>query len=762
MPDGEEGGLLGLLAGFRPTRRVNSVSSVLTQDSSATEPGGRSPHDANDGLDGISVRVAVRCRPSSGSGDRPKFEIAVDGLGGDKVLLKITASDSASNLKAKTFRCHAYFDEESHQQDVFDMTTPIIQHTLEGGNGAIMCYGATGSGKTFTLMGPAEEPGKEPRPVADGLVQRASGLIFEYIRKHLDCVYIVEASFMQIGSDGGKEQLIDLLADDDRKLELKQDPFNPSACICENQCKKTVRSAADVLEALRIGQKRADASNLQASRSHCIFTLNVESMQPDGVSVKKSKLAFVDLAGSDNLQRLQVPNIVDDDLKRKQATSVNRILSSLSVTTNPSTGSDSALLLKSFLAGNAQSLLVATIGPELENLDETCKALTFAQQMMGVRKIGSASRLAGEQDTNSLLTMKKKHNEFIRLLQAKHTESHNEDAEERKKIHQEMEDLNKKLLTKESAEKTLEDMRHEQNKNLDKMRQDMGEAVKQELHEFRMQSSQEIAAMKQTVQHNVELADLASKRAEEHEAQVRKMQAELVETQRAQRAAEDEARLLQVRLASAEERARMLQARQEELRQERADFEEERRGLRQQSEQLWQKLAAAEGELQKFKAEAEVQRNELKRLTTTRAEDADVFRKERENWRAREIELQKEISDVHRSLDDFKRNSELEAMKCEARRRETIQDLTNQISRMKTEASTRAELLSQSHQRVVDLEAAKVDMSHRMDTDRKQAALEIKRFEDELEEARHKEAELMHMLNEVQDSILVSNRGPEK
>merc|ERR1712232_1043968 len=98
----------------------------------------------------------------------------------------------------------------------------------------------------------------------------------------------------------------------------------------------------------------------------------------------------------------------------------------------------------------------------------------------------------------------------------------------------------------------------------------------------------------------------------------------------------------------------MLQLRQEELRKERTSFDEERKSLRQQSEQQWQKLTSVEGDTQRYKAETEVQRAEVSRLNSLRAEDADQARKEREAWQARQAELQRELSELHRSLEETK------------------------------------------------------------------------------------------------------------
>ena len=42
---------------------------------------------------------------------------------------------------------------------VFDDTKPIITSCVDGYNVCIIAYGQTGAGKTYTMMGPPENPG---------------------------------------------------------------------------------------------------------------------------------------------------------------------------------------------------------------------------------------------------------------------------------------------------------------------------------------------------------------------------------------------------------------------------------------------------------------------------------------------------------------------------------------------------------------------------------------------------------------------------
>lgn len=197
-----------------------------------------------------------------------------------------------------------------------------------------------------------------------------------------------------------------------------------------------------------------------------------------------------------------------------------------------------------------------------------------------------------------------------------------------------------------------------------------------------------------------------------------------------------------------------------QLKRERADFEEERKSLRQQSEQQWQKLTSVEGELQRFKAEAEVQRAELTRLNTARADGIEAMRKEREAWRTREADLQQEIADLSTQFDGAKREGELSSLKLESEQRDAVSQLRLQIDRLEAEANGRAEQLKEVQLARERLEADKAASRQREEALRQQIVLETRQYQEELEDLRSREAELMHMLNEVQDSIITASSAP--
>lgn len=62
--------------------------------------------------------------------------------------------------KEKTYAFDYAFDEDKEQQYIFDRTTKfLIEGIMQGYNASVFAYGATGAGKTYTMLGTEDSPG---------------------------------------------------------------------------------------------------------------------------------------------------------------------------------------------------------------------------------------------------------------------------------------------------------------------------------------------------------------------------------------------------------------------------------------------------------------------------------------------------------------------------------------------------------------------------------------------------------------------------
>ena len=151
----------------------------------------------------------------------------------------------------------------------------------------------------------------------------------------------------------------------------------------------------------------AHALNKESSRSHCIYTIYVESRSRTESSEKVvySKLHLVDLAGSERIKKSGAQGI-----SLKEATYINKSLTFLeqvvvSVCDNkrdhiPYRQSKLTNFLKNSIGGNCQTVMIANIYPEPEQNEETISTLKFASRMM---KVSNEAVINVQQDPELLL-----------------------------------------------------------------------------------------------------------------------------------------------------------------------------------------------------------------------------------------------------------------------------------------------------------------------------------------------------------------------
>ena len=105
----------------------------------------------------------------------------------------------------------ATFGADSTQQEVYEKTTKnLVKSVLEGFHATVFAYGATGSGKTYTMVGTPEHP---------GCMARALNELFHTMENDSDVVFKVTMSYLEIYN----ENIRDLLNPSSGHLELRDD-----------------------------------------------------------------------------------------------------------------------------------------------------------------------------------------------------------------------------------------------------------------------------------------------------------------------------------------------------------------------------------------------------------------------------------------------------------------------------------------------------------------------------------------------------------
>uniref|UniRef100_A0A0G4FD88 Kinesin motor domain-containing protein n=1 Tax=Chromera velia CCMP2878 TaxID=1169474 RepID=A0A0G4FD88_9ALVE len=251
--------------------------------------------------DTSNVKVAVRIRPL---GEDQQHVIH---LTNSKVVsIAKPAKRQLQYLKSQQATRNEYafdaaFGPESQQEEIYSAAArPIIDKVMGGVNGTVFAYGATGAGKTFTMLGggggtgtTGEEEGIIGRAIRDvfkakaRLEEEAEGRQEDYLDPDLGAAGAgggasttkqvnvrVAVSFMEVYN----ESIRDLLSPSGQVCEVQEDL---SEVKVSGLTEVEVFDAESALQALQRGSRlrkmESTAANKVSSRSHAVFQLVVSS-----------------------------------------------------------------------------------------------------------------------------------------------------------------------------------------------------------------------------------------------------------------------------------------------------------------------------------------------------------------------------------------------------------------------------------------------------------------------------------------------------
>ncbi|EER07734.1 Kinesin-II 85 kDa subunit, putative [Perkinsus marinus ATCC 50983] len=303
---------------------------------------------------------------------------------------------NAQNDSGTSYTFDGVFGPTSTQEDVFGMVgSQVAGACLEGYNGSIYVYGQTGTGKTFTMLGPPRGRGLTSRIIESifhELKTKQSGSegTFSYMCK-ISCVEIY------------REALTDLFDPTGQQLQLRDDIRR--GVYVEGLSEHTVYDSKEaeliVRRALVKRHVGSTMMNEQSSRSHCVVMLRVATKlsQKGGVTqTKEASLNLVDLAGSERQPSGSHNNRsssgMESQARVKEAGAINKSLSvltsviySLSKQSTFTHFRDSKLtfLLRDSLGGNSITSIIATVSPLAANFGETLSTIKFAARAKRIK-----------------------------------------------------------------------------------------------------------------------------------------------------------------------------------------------------------------------------------------------------------------------------------------------------------------------------------------------------------------------------------------
>ncbi|KAM7406042.1 hypothetical protein PAMP_000446 [Pampus punctatissimus] len=248
----------------------------------------------------------------------------------------------------------------------------------------MFAYGATGAGKTHTMLGSQNEPGVMYRTMKE-LFKRMDDAKEEK-------EFAVAFSYLEVYN----EQIRDLLANVG-PLAVRED--SSKGVVIQGLTLHQPKSAEHILEALDSGNRNRTQHptdmNATSSRSHAVFQIYLRqqdktaSLNPN---VCIAKMSLIDLAGS---ERASATNAKGARLR--EGANINRSLLALGNIINaladpkskkahiPYRDSKLTRILKDSLGGNCRTVMIANVSPSSKSYDDTHNTLKYANRAKEIK-----------------------------------------------------------------------------------------------------------------------------------------------------------------------------------------------------------------------------------------------------------------------------------------------------------------------------------------------------------------------------------------
>ena len=398
------------------------------------------PADASGHGGGGKIRVYVRVRPLSDaercdSGRHfPVVEVASCGR---EVQLNEFCSMNNDYLRQRRVRQRRYrfdgvFGELSAQEHVFEATArPLVDAVLRGRNACCFCYGATGAGKTFTMLGTESNPGVmvlalqmlfasidsghcdetgERREVMLSYLEIYNETVRDLLDTSNDGGGGADGAFKGGGADENDAGAFGNLNSHHRHHQSSSTPQQPTLHMREDPVAGVVvqgltqvraSSAAEVMQLLQAGNGRrtteSTRSNETSSRSHAVLQAIVYTYRDNGSGagngetvVNTSKLSLIDLAGSERT----LASESKQSARCVEGANINKSLLALSGCINalvagkkhiPYRNSKLTQLLKDSLGGGCMTAMIANLSPSAFVFSETSNTLHWADRAKQIR-----------------------------------------------------------------------------------------------------------------------------------------------------------------------------------------------------------------------------------------------------------------------------------------------------------------------------------------------------------------------------------------
>lgn len=292
-----------------------------------------------------------------------------------------------SRLREHRFVFDKLFNTEATQVDVFqDTTKSLLTNVLDGFNATVFAYGATGCGKTHTIVGTSEDP---------GIIFLTMRELYAKIEDLKDTkVFDISLSFLEIYN----ETIKDLLNPETncKKLAIRED--SQKRIKVSNLSKHKPQNVEEVMQLIIKGNTNRTVSpteaNLTSSRSHAILQINIIQKNKTADLIEEhtfGTLSIIDLAGSE-----RACGTKNRGARLNEGANINKSLLALGNCINalcdskkkrhiPYRDSKLTRLLKFSLDGNCKTVMIVCISPGSNHYDETLNTLKYANRAKEIK-----------------------------------------------------------------------------------------------------------------------------------------------------------------------------------------------------------------------------------------------------------------------------------------------------------------------------------------------------------------------------------------
>ncbi|XP_045835007.1 kinesin-like protein KIFC2 isoform X3 [Meles meles] len=314
------------------------------------------------------------------------------GLRARMASLRQGCGDLRGLVSTFTQSCQCSLSEARGQ--VFRELEPAVLSCLRGYSVCVFTYGQTGTGKTYSMEGPPEDPGIAPRALQSLFQEMGTG---GQHRVTLSMVEIYNEAVRDLLAPGPPE-----------RLAVRQGPAGQGGIQVAGLTYWDVPNLETLHQMLSLGRSNrataATTKNPHSSRSHALVTLTLRAASPPRGPGTAGTLHLVDLAGSERAWKAGAagPSRGDRDgaQRLREARTINRSLLALGGVMAalrarrphvPFRDSQLTRLLQPALGPGATAVLLLQISTRPEDLGETVCSLKFAERV-GRVELGPARR----------------------------------------------------------------------------------------------------------------------------------------------------------------------------------------------------------------------------------------------------------------------------------------------------------------------------------------------------------------------------------